>query len=99
MPTIPELTDYKVEFYLAKVHEALRQLYDAGKTHIITDFGEWHEGRTCHPADLSHELSEAKLEIARHHRDFTLIRGLLDDREHMTIDGIELAKLIRNVVG
>lgn len=65
------------------------------------DLESHHEG-LCHFValdqieNLKHELAEANAEIARHHRDFQIVRDLLDAKdEHW--DG--LARAVRNVVG
>ena len=53
---------------------------------------------------LRHELEEARSEIARHHRDFERIRGILDDTlpvlavAVLTVPAAALRR-IRNIVG
>lgn len=59
--------------------------------------------------DLEHELAEAKLEIARHHRDFELIRSALDrlasqlEGKQTLLEAVVKASTaigsIRNIVG
>ncbi|HJS83824.1 MAG TPA: hypothetical protein VJ742_13445 [Nitrososphaera sp.] len=50
---------------------------------------------------LVHELTEALLEIKRHHADFQKIRTILDRIElgHPLGEDVQLAKEIRNIVG